>query len=433
MASLNELEQRIAVVTRQNFDLKMQIYYLHQNRRSIIEDESEDAVAIAPSVEEFQVEIHQKNEEIGVLKQRIVDLEMELKIKSDEEKQLEENINVKSRVAKVIYDFDNQEIVRLNELVESMKVEMAALQANNAAITDELVHMSDINSNSEMIINEKDSIIQKLKYLLKTNNISEDTLIAIESASTNSCITTPDTVVSIYIPASNTNEDNCIVQQLKEDNQKLLELLERERMFIKSQEETLKQMKVSNDEIILLEATEISRLSSELDRHIEEKKKWQMQYKALEEKNKLLKNRLEEVENDKSNKFNLRLTEDVENAFYFGNTKKNNFNASVVNSSSPSASSSQTHSLQQSRNISPADSTHTTHSLSGSITSLQTPNNDEIVKKLINNEQELIKSLEVVVNRCRELERSSSSRVPLQQVKTTYRTPSSNDRNFKKH
>lgn len=431
MASLNELEQRIAVVTRQNFDLKMQIYYLHQNRRSIIEDESEDAVAIAPSVEEFQVEIHQKNEEIGVLKQRIVDLEMELKIKSDEEKQLEENINVKSRVAKVIYDFDNQEIVRLNELVESMKVEMAALQANNAAITDELVHMSDINSNSEMIINEKDSIIQKLKYLLKTNNISEDTLIAIESASMTPSITTP--VDSVYIPASNINEDNCIVQQLKEDNQKLLELLERERMFIKSQEETLKQMKVSNDEIILLEATEISRLSSELDRHIEEKKKWQMQYKALEEKNKLLKNRLEEVENDKSNKFNLRLTEDVENAFYFSNTKKNNFNASIVNSSSPTASSSQTHSLQQSRNISPADSTHTTHSLSGSITSLQTPNNDEIVKKLINNEQELIKSLEVVVNRCRELERSSSSRVPLQQVKTTYRTPSSNDRNFKKH
>ncbi len=432
MASLNELEQRIAMVTRQNFDLKMQIYYLHQNRRSIIEDESEDAVVVAPSVEEFHVEIHQKNEEIGVLKQRIVDLEMELKIKSDEEKQLEENIHVKSRVAKVIYDFDNQEIVRLNELVESLKVEMAELKANNTAITDELAHMNDINSNSEMIINEKDSIIQKLKYLLKTNNISEDTLIAIESTSTTPSITIP--TVSTYVPASNTNDDNCIVQQLKEDNQKLLELLERERVFIKSQEETLKQMKVSNDEIILLEATEISRLSSELDRHIEEKKKWQMQYKALEEKNKLLKNRLEEVENDKSNKFNLRLTEDVENAFYFSNTKKSNFNASIVNSSSPSASSFQTHSLQQSRNISPADSIHTTHSLSGSINSLQTPNNDEIVKKLINNEQELIKSLEVVVNRCRELERSSSSsRVPLQQVKTTYRTPSSNDRNLKKH
>jgi hypothetical protein len=61
-----------------------------------------------------------------------------------------------------------------------------------------------------------------------------------------------------------------------------------------------------------------------------------------------------------------------------------------------------------------------------SVTSLQTTNNEEIVKKLINNEQELIQSLEVV---CRELERSNSSRLPLQQVKTTYRTPGSNNKN----
>ena len=385
MTSLNELERRLAAITRQNFDLKMQIFYLHQNRRSLVEDESEDVYA--PSVEEFHVEIHQKNEEIGALQQRINDLEMELKIKNGEEKQLEENINTKSRVAKVIYDFDNQEIVRLNELVESMRAEVAALQANNAAINDDLVHMSNINSNSEMIINEKDSMIQKLKYLLKTNNICEDTLSAIESASTTPSITTP----AVNIPGSNANEDHCTVQQLKEDNRKLFELLERERMFIKSQEEALEKMRASNDEIILLEATEISRLSSELDRHMEEKKHWQMQYKSLEEKNKLLKNRLEEVETDKSNKFNLRLTEDVENAFYFSNTKKNNFNASVVNNRSPATSSSQPHS--QSRNISPADSTHSTHSLSGSINSLLTPNSDEIVKKLINNEQVLTHSL----------------------------------------
>lgn len=425
MASLNELEQRIAVLTRQNFDLKMQIYYLQQSRRLNIEDENVlNELETTPSVEEFHVEIDQKNEEIGILKQRIIDLEMELKSRN-EENQLEENINVKTRVARVICDFDNQEISRLNELVESMKEEIVELQSNNAAIKDEATHINNVSINSEMIISEKDSIVQKLKYLLKINNISEDTISAIESISTTTpVVSTP----AISTQHDTSNNGNSTIQQLKEDNQKLLELLERERMFIKSQEETLKQMKASNDEIILLEATEISRLSSELDRHIEEKKKWQSQYKTLEEKNKLLKNRLEEIENDKNNQFNLRLTEDVENAFYFSNKMKSNFSNTTVSHSSPSASSSQTHSLQKSRNISPADSTHTTQSMSDaySVTSLQTTNNEEIVKKLINNEQELIKSLEVV---CRELERSNSSRLPLQQVKTTYRTPGSNNKN----
>ena len=425
MASLNELEQRIAVLTRQNFDLKMQIYYLQQSRRLNIEDENVlNELETTPSVEEFHVEIDQKNEEIGILKQRIIDLEMELKSRN-EENQLEENINVKTRVARVICDFDNQEISRLNELVESMKEEIVELQSYNAAIKDEARHINNVSINSEMIISEKDSIIQKLKYLLKINNISEDTISAIESIST-----TPPVVRTPAISTQHDTTNNGIstIQQLKEDNQKLLELLERERMFIKSQEETLKQMKASNDEIILLEATEISRLSSELDRHIEEKRKWQLQYKTLEEKNKLLKNRLEEIENDKNNQFNLRLTEDVENAFYFSNKMKSNFSNTTVSHSSPSASSSQTQSLQKSRNISPADSTHTTQSMSDafSVTSLQTTNNEEIVKKLINNEQELIQSLEVV---CRELERSNSSRLPLQQVKTTYRTPGSNNKN----
>lgn len=425
MASLNELEQRIAVLTRQNFDLKMQIYYLQQSRRLNIEDENVlNELETTPSVEEFHVEIDQKNEEIGILKQRIIDLEMELKSRN-EENQLEENINVKARVARVICDFDNQEISRLNELVESMKEEIVELQSYNAAIKDEARHINNVSINSEMIISEKDSIIQKLKYLLKVNNISEDTISAIESiSSTTPVVSTP----AISTQHDTSNNGNSTIQQLKEDNQKLLELLERERMFIKSQEETLKQMKASNDEIILLEATEISRLSSELDRHIEEKRKWQSQYKTLEEKNKLLKNRLEEIENDKNNQFNLRLTEDVENAFYFSNKMKSNFSNTTVSHSSPSASSSQTQSLQKSRNISPADSTHTTQSMSDafSVTSLQTTNNEEIVKKLINNEQELIQSLEVV---CRELERSNSSRLPLQQVKTTYRTPGSNNKN----
>jgi hypothetical protein len=425
MASLNELEQRIAVLTRQNFDLKMQIYYLQQSRRLNIEDENVlNELETTPSVEEFHVEINQKNEEIGILKQRIIDLEMELKSRN-EENQLEENINVKARVARVICDFDNQEISRLNELVESMKEEIVELQSYNAAIKDEARHINNVSINSEMIISEKDSIIQKLKYLLKVNNISEDTISAIESiSSTTPVVSTP----AISTQHDTSNNGNSTIQQLKEDNQKLLELLERERMFIKSQEETLKQMKASNDEIILLEATEISRLSSELDRHIEEKRKWQLQYKTLEEKNKLLKNRLEEIENDKNNQFNLRLTEDVENAFYFSNKMKSNFSNTTVSHSSPSASSSQIQSLQKSRNISPADSTHTTQSMSDafSVTSLQTTNNEEIVKKLINNEQELIKSLEVV---CRELERSNSSRLPLQQVKTTYRTPGSNNKN----
>ena len=63
MASLNELEQRIAVLTRQNFDLKMQIYYLQQSRRLNIEDENVlNELETTPSVEEFHVEIDQKNE-----------------------------------------------------------------------------------------------------------------------------------------------------------------------------------------------------------------------------------------------------------------------------------------------------------------------------------------------------------------------------------
>jgi flagellar biosynthesis/type III secretory pathway chaperone len=130
---------------------------------------------------------------------------------------LEENINVKARVARVICDFDNQEISRLNELVEFMKEEIVELQSYNAAIKDEARHINNVSINSEMIISEKDSIIQKLKYLLKVNNISEDTISAIESiSSTTPVVSTP----AISTQYDTSNSGNSTIQQLKEDNQK---------------------------------------------------------------------------------------------------------------------------------------------------------------------------------------------------------------------
>ena len=78
------------------------------------------------------------------------------------------------------------------------------------------------------------------------------------------------------------NDNSNYTHKLRVENAKLLESLSRERELLKGQEEALRHVRASAEEITLLEAEEIVRLESELNKSFAQTDYWRKKCKLAE-------------------------------------------------------------------------------------------------------------------------------------------------------
>lgn len=108
------------------------------------------------------------------------------------------------------------------------------------------------------------------------------------------------------------------MQSLRRENETLKGQLSQERERFKAQEDALKCVQASAEEITLLEAEEIARLEAELDRCLDERERMQKKCKASEAKNELLQQTIARYERHDAAGDMGSLSGDVERAFFDG-------------------------------------------------------------------------------------------------------------------
>jgi hypothetical protein len=177
-ANLKDLEAKINALERINFDLKMQLFYLNENKQSISDGIDSKTTSSDDSEEEEDknIEILLLKDENHALKRKVADLESEIQtLQLSKEKELEKiNRSLKGKAASN-YNFTILEenyrrereaaitiAERDAELIHKLQLDVVKLQFQHDSDVEALsASQGKMNEKSSMLI-EKEEIIMKL-------------------------------------------------------------------------------------------------------------------------------------------------------------------------------------------------------------------------------------------------------------------------------
>ena len=416
----SQMNKEIANLQRKNFDLKMQIYYLQQKLENEAQKMSNDkSNDISTIIEGRSVDNIALQNQLNDSKKRVGELESELLLmkasdshqKSDDEKiptsktiinsigsssnQVDENRRRERQVASAIAAHDAAMISQLDAEAKKLRIQhekdVLLIEESNEKKNHLVTEICEKEKRITYLSTYIRSMQSKIKrYTKPANTFLFDECIELDDNNDLGVTYNPEHITTEIISSSLTDKEAIAIRQ---ENISLKEQLERERCLLRNQEAILSQVKLSAEELTLLEAEEIVRLEAELARCLDERKLWQKNYKSIEEKNKMLQQRLHDIDEEKKGVLEFRLSENIENAFSkSGNKKFGIANNSFLSTPMTYSTGRNSHDIMQSTNLTPGPS---------SLSLFSESNKLDLYKK---REVELLDALEALVNKCKILE-----------------------------
>lgn len=281
--NVKELELKINGLERQNFDLKMQIYYLNQKLSDLQSGLDEQ-------------DIHRKcKEDLQQAHLRIEELEAERLLKQSS---LDEDFNFAKEQLPVPQLFSERDTAVIEQLKKDLD-DINKARVGDAALIDELTqqiaaYALEKNELIALLSSErKKSLFYKNHVdvqvdLLNLNNISMARPVFAEDASSASDNTKFEYFLSSSTKtaaAADASPEDFLdfgantaweeLQALRKENQNLVSQLRKQIDLVRVQEEALRRVQRSAEEIGIMEAEEIGRLETELEQAQAEAKAWE--------------------------------------------------------------------------------------------------------------------------------------------------------------
>jgi hypothetical protein len=304
--NLADLEAKIATLERSEFQLKMQVFYLHKKLSEGVqsaEDDEDQSVINVNILEDRSVDILALREDLEYSRRRIVDLESEvlqLQLLRDNEAiefqklmqmqpstdvaLLEDSRRREREVAKTIAEHDEA-------LISQLQSDIATLQSQHVS---DVALVEDCTSRLSAQIEKvdaKDTEIEELRCKLSDMTIKVGILT--DTARQQEQLLSE--VTSQQVSQAQSEIVHAELETLKIENSSLKDLLERQKTTTAIQAEALVQLRKVASEMGQFENGELSRLGAELSQCHDEKEAAQLTTQKLQHENLVLQKQLNDL------------------------------------------------------------------------------------------------------------------------------------------
>jgi hypothetical protein len=332
--TIKEIQVKNDVLERKNFDLKMQIYYLNEKLES-----HQDRVTLNDDYNNVDKNLEDRfnysliNDENMNLKRKIQELDNELiniklNIRNDDnnnnkDENEDDSIIINKFEKELIYlrNQNDKYKIKINEYERDINLVTESNFDKDKIILDLNIYIDNIQKNKDDNFSRLENIREPMIPLSPLNNLRNYNNNNINNNNNNKInnINLSDNDLTIL------DEE---INQIILDNNNLKIQLEKEKIITKNQELAYQRVKASAEEIALIEAEEIIRLETELEKSLNIKQDLQKKFNNYELDNMKLIKKNEDLE--KYIHERIRLSDDTENAFFdsnlLTNTRINNNN-----------------------------------------------------------------------------------------------------------
>jgi len=175
----------------------------------------------------------------------------------------------------------------LTDLLRNKEEEINKLQSDNNSLLQQIDLLNDKIKHRETIIKQNNSQLDNIK---NDNNI----ILIGNKSLINTAANDNETSDDILKYGAQISIEE--LKRLRRENIILRDQIDRERSMLKSQEEILQRVRLSAEELTLLEAEEIARLEEEVDRLMKENEKLKLKYDQAESNAEIHRQKLKEYE-----------------------------------------------------------------------------------------------------------------------------------------